>query len=88
MPFEYSECVRIYIDRNRTTLNEQNACIYNALLQSKHKGKYKDFIPKKKKVGTTKTSISERNEVLDFFNIGGEKLDKTGDTWTGHNGTP
>lgn len=76
MPFEFSNCVKAYIKNNTNILNDENACIYNAIIQTKSKGKYKEFVKHKKEPKTAKASISERKEVMSFFGIGGERIDK------------
>ncbi len=78
MPFEFSNCVGAYSDNKRNILNDENMCIYNAIIQSKSKGRYKQFIKANKEAKTTKASISERKEVMEFFGIGGDTVDKSG----------
>ena len=76
MPFEFSDCVRAYSENNANILNDNNMCIYNAIVQSKSKGRYKQFIKAKKEPKTTKASIEDRNTVMGFFGIGGGIGDK------------
>ena len=76
MPFEFSDCVRAYSENSGNVLNDTNMCIYNAIVQSKSKGKYKQFIKVKKEPKTTKASIEERKNVMDFFGVGGDSIDK------------